>query len=240
MNMWDGKFNNRYYLDLQQKYYINFSLDESIGDQINIVWLDSKSLSGSYSFSEFSYGVIKQFRLSYSDFLLFGVSPDTEWVSFYLELDSSGEQISRFYRFDFDRRCKINDIHIYFMDKLGSILSIPFQLRENQSLTVEREVSKISRGFEDRVNLDLNQGGDTINHISSKRVYTLNTNWMNDRQMELFEIMMESPYTWLSIDGETQSCIIEDTSLEIEKYKNKSLFRKNIKVRLSNQDPLNI
>ena len=134
----------------------------------------------------------------------------------------------------------LNDISIYFMDKLGSILSIPFQLRENQSLTIEREVSKISRGFENRMNLDLNQGGDTINHISSKKVYTLNTNWMNDRQMELFEIMMESPYTWLYIDGKTQSCIIEDTSLEIEKYKNKSLFKKTIKVRLSNQDPLNI
>ena len=240
MDIWDGKFNNRYYLDLQQKYYINFSLDESIDDKINIVWIDSKSISGSYSFPEFSDGVIKQFRLSYSDFLSYGVSPDTEWVSFYLELDSSSEQISRFYRFDFDRRCKINNINIYFMDKLGSILSIPFQLRENQSISIERESSKISKSYNNRSTLDLLTGGDVINHISSKKTYTLNTNWMNDSQMRLFEIMMESPYTWLSIDGETQSCIIEDTSLEIEKYKNKSLFRKNIKVRLSNQDPLNI
>ena len=240
MDIWDGKFNNRYYLDLQQKYYINFSLDESIDSQINIVWIDSKSISGSYLLPEFSDGVIKQFRLSYYDFLTFGVSPNAEWVSFYLESDSSSEQISRFYRFDFDRRCKINDIHIYFMDKLGSVLSIPFQLRENQSLTIEREVSKISKDYNNRSNIDLKSGGDIINHISSKKSYTLNTNWMNDSQMRLFEIMMESPYTWLSIDGETQSCIIEDTSLEIEKYKNKSLFKKNIKVRLSNQDPLNI
>ena len=240
MDIWDGKFNNRYYLDLQQKHYINFSLDESIDSQINIVWTDSKSISGSYSFPEFSDGVIKQFRLSYYDFLLFGVSPNAEWVSFYLESDSSSEQISRFYRFDFDRRCKINDIHIYFMDKLGSVLSIPFQLRENQSLTIEREVNKISKDYNNRSNIDLKSGGDIINHISSKKSYTLNTNWMNDSQMRLFEIMMESPYTWLYIDGKTQSCIIEDTSLEIEKYKNKSLFKKNIKVRLSNQDPLNI
>ena len=83
-------------------------------------------------------------------------------------------------------------------------------------------------------------GGDIINHISSKKTYTLNTNWMNDSQMRLFEIMMESPYTWISFENDIQACIIEDTSLEIEKYKNKSLFKKNIKVRLSNQDPLNI
>lgn len=234
----------RYYIDLDQKYFLNYATLSSTTTHILIMY-DMFGNEALYVINN-GGGSVRQFTISYDFFINNGmspdseISPDSEWVKFYIVDYYTYRRLSGDYAFYFDRRCKINNIHIYFMDKLGSILSIPFQLRENQSISIERESSKVYSDYSSRTSLDLTQGGDTINHITSKKTYSLNTNWMNDRQMELFEIMMESPYTWLSIDGDTQSCIIEDTSLEIEKYKNKSLFKKNIKVRLSNQDPLNI
>lgn len=230
---------NRYYFDTNQEYYINYATLE-----LKEFWLYVEDSFGNQSYNhlyEFLNGEVRQFKISY-DILIndYEINPNSEWVKFLL-MDEDYKYNSDTYTIFFDRRCSINDVYIYFTDKLGSILSIPFQLRVNESITVDRSVSKVSKDFSNRLSLDLLSGGDTINHISSKKIYELNTNWMNDSQMELFEIMMESPNTWISINGEElQSCIIEDTSLEINKYKNKSLFRKSVKVRLSNQNPLNI
>lgn len=235
----NSEYHLRNYMDLDQSYFINYAT--SLDININVKWINNNSVSSSFSIDDIVLnGVIRQFRLSYNDLVNYGVPENSEWVRFYLEEDESGDQLTESTTIYFDRRCKINNIHIYFMDKLGSILSIPFQLRDNQSISIERDVNKIYNNYQYRESIDLTQGGDTINYISSKKVYGLNTNWMNDKQMKLFEIMMESPYTWISMDGVNQSCIIEDTSLEVEKYKNKSLFRKSVKIRLSNQDPLNI
>lgn len=228
----------RYYIDLDQKYFLNYVSLSSKTTHILIMY-DMFGNEAEYAIN-LGGGSVRQFTISYDIFINNGMSPDSEWVKFCILDYYTFIRLSGDYTFYFDRRCKINNIHIYFMDKLGSILSIPFQLKENQSISIQRESSKIYSDYSSRTSLDLTQGGETINYISSKKTYSLNTNWMNDRQMELFKIMMESPYTWLDFDGDVQSCIIEDTSLEIEKYKNKSLFKKSIKVKLSNQDPLNI
>ena len=231
------KIHERYMLVDGQSYYINYMTDDTLNNtQCSLIINDP--IIGSIPLSGITpLGNIRQFKIDHSVISSVGIT-DWEYVDFYLVIKQT--QKTKTYRLYNDKRCKINDISIYFMDKLGSILSIPFQLRENQSISIERESSKISKSYNNRSTLDLLTGGDIVNHISSKKTYTLNTNWMNDRQMELFEIMMESPYTWISFGNDIQACIIEDTSLEIEKYKNKSLFKKNIKVRLSNQDPLNI
>lgn len=234
------KIHERYMLVDGQSYYINYMIDGTLNNtECSLVINEPiNSIIGSIRLSGITpLGNIRQFKIDHSVISSVGIT-EWEYVDFYLIMGKT--QKTKTYRLYNDKRCKINDISIYFMDKLGSILSIPFQLRENQSITIERESSKISKSYNNRSTLDLLTGGDVVNHISSKKTYTLNTNWMNDRQMELFEIMMESPYTWISFGNDIQACIIEDTSLEIEKYKNKSLFKKNIKLRLSNQDPLNI
>jgi hypothetical protein len=126
-----------------------------------------------------------------------------EWFELYLS-DKDDKHYTRPYRIYIDRRCSINDTEIYFMDKLGSILSIPFQLKSKSSINVDRETYKQQKYYNGRTSLDLKTGGDTISNISSKKVYELNSNWMNDPQVDLFEVMMESPYTYIKLDKITR------------------------------------
>lgn len=225
---------------VDQQYYLNYIPANNkdayhlyVQDNLGNDSLDIMEAGGE------DFGYIRQFRLSFEDLLAKGLSPNMEYFTISIMTESTSQYTNN-YRFYIDRRCAIENNYIYFMDKLGSILSLPFTLRENESIDVERETFNQQTYYDNRTNLNLSEGGDTIHHMSSKKTYTLNTNWMNDEQMELFEIMMESPYTWFLKDGVYFNCIIEDKSTELEKRKNKKLFKKTIKVYLSNQDPLNI
>lgn len=231
----------RYFITKEQDYYINYMVDDSLSaTQFYLYVSDNLGNDHLQVINPFTgYGNIRQFKINYDSLISWGLSPSMTYADFKLS-NNSEVFYSKNYRLYIDNRCLINETEIYFMDKLGSILSIPFQLKQSESIDVERETFNQQKYYDNRTGLDLTNGGDTIHHMSSKKTYTLNTNWMNDRQMELFEIMMESPYTWIKLDNILYNCIIEDKSTEIEKYKNKALFRKNIKVYLSLQDPLNI
>lgn len=229
----------RYYMTLNQQYFINVLAPNS--DKLYVLFEDN---FGNQSVQLINDGIsilnkVRQFRVSYRDVINYGLADDLSWVKFQI-LNTDLNLISEKYVIWFDRRCMINETEVFFMDKLGSILSIPFQLKDAESIEVERDTFNQSIIYTDRQSLDLTNGGDTIHHIKSSKTYTFNTNWMNDRQMELFEIMMESPYTWIYMNGDYHNCIIEDKSTDIEKYKNKSLFRKTVKLKLSQQAPLNI
>lgn len=184
------------------------------------------------------FGHIRQFRFSFEDLVAEGLSPNMTKTYFHIS-DEENSSYTKTYKVTWDRRCAIENNYVYFMDKLGSILSIPFTLRSKESIDVERDTFNRQKYYNNRGGLDLKEGGDTINHISSKKVYELATDWMNDEQMELFEIMMESPHTWFELDGVMYSCILEDKGLEIEKQRNKRLIKKTIKLYISNINLMN-
>jgi hypothetical protein len=233
--------NEKYLFNKTQDYYFNYMVDTSLSatsfylSVVDNLGNDYISVINSGS----GYGRVRQFKLTYDDLITNGLSSNAEWVEFELAT-SGGTSYTTTYRLYIDNRCEINNTSILFMDKLGSVLSIPFQLKQNESIEVERETFNQQKYYDNRIALDLTNGGDTIYSMSSKKTYVLNTNWMNDRQMELFKIMMESPYIYIKLNNILYNCIIEDKSTEIEKYKNKVLFKKNVKVYISNQNPLNI
>ena len=227
-----------YLMRLDQVYYFNYLCKDTKTDYY-LYAKDNFNNSANISlYFGFQYGHIRQFRFSYEDLVSEGLSPNMTSVDFYIA-NEGDDAYTNTYKVTWDRRCAIENNYVYFMDKLGSILSIPFTLRSKESIDVERDTFNRQKYYNNRGGLDLKEGGDTINHISSKKVYELATDWMNDEQMELFEIMMESPSTWFELDGVMYSCILEDKGLEIEKQRNKRLIKKTIKLYISNINLMN-
>lgn len=224
---------DNYMMRLDQVYYFNYLVRDTKTDYYLYVKDNFNNYANILLQYDGSYGYVRQFRFSFEDLVSEGLSSNMTSVDFFISNDSD-DPYTHTYNIKWDRRCAIENNYVYFMDKLGSILSIPFTLRSKESIDVERDTFNKQKYYNNRSSLDLKEGGDEITHISSKKVYELSTDWMNDEQMELFEIMMESPSTWFKLDGVMYSCILEDKSLEIEKQRNKRLMRKTIKLYISN------
>lgn len=167
------------------------------------------------------------------------VKPTTKYYDFYFY---QGSIKSRTYRFYIDDRCKINDYEIAFVDRLGTVGSFAFQLREKLTGTVKKET------YNQRINgkvvsnkwtYDSFDKGMKVINPSIEEVYELNTNWMNEDMAAYFTELVSSPQTWLKIGTAYYSCIVEDTGFEKERQKNRNLIRKTIRVKLSVQDRIN-
>lgn len=169
------------------------------------------------------------------------VKDDTKYYDVFFS-DTFGIEQSLTYRFYIDRRCKIQEYEIAFLDRLGSIGSFAFQLRDylkgkvtkdvyNQN--IEGSVASSQWGYETYA-----QGQRVINP-RIEETYELNTNWMNEDMAQYFSELVSSPQTWIKIDDVYYSCIVEDNGYEIERQRNKNLIRKSIKVHLSVQDRIN-
>lgn len=167
------------------------------------------------------------------------VKSTTNYYDFYF-FDAS--QKSEVFRIYIDRRCKINDYEICFLDRMGSIGSFAFQLRDKLTGTVTKEVyNQDITGYVTGSQwkyLTTEQGMRVINP-SIEEVYTLNTNWMDESAAAYFTELVSSPYTWIKIDDVYYSCVVKDSGYEKERGKNQNLIRKTIQVRLSVQDRVN-
>jgi hypothetical protein len=146
------------------------------------------------------------------------------------------------YRFYIDRRCKINDYEIAFLDRMGSIGSFAFQLRDKLTGTVKKEVynqnidgSVVSSEW----TYDLTAQGKRVVYPTIEETYELQTNWMNEDMASYFTELVSSPQTWMKIDDTYYSCVVTDTGYEKERQRNRNLIRKSIKVQLSVQDRVN-
>lgn len=168
------------------------------------------------------------------------ITPNTEWYEFYL---SDGFQaVSKTYRVYIDRRCKIEDYEILFLDKMGSYVSYAFQLRSKETFTIER--GQYNKALGDIKSNGWSYGstdaGSTIYSINSMTELELNTNWMNDEMSVYFRQLLESAHTLLKVDGVYHPVIVQDNGGETIRQKNKQLIRKSIKVRFSNNEIGNI
>jgi len=156
--------------------------------------------------------------------------------------NSGGTQISEQYRITIDRRCKINDYEICFLDRLGAIGSFAFQLRDKLTGTLNKEV--YNQNIAGSVSANEWTYGTTAQgrrniYPSIEETIELHTNWMTEDEASYFTELVTSPQTWIKIDGVYYSCIVEDRGYEKERQRNRNLIRKTIKVKRSVQDRIN-
>jgi hypothetical protein len=163
------------------------------------------------------------------------IKPDTEWYEFYFSESTVSETI----RIYIDNRCPINTTQVMFLDRLGSWGSFSFQLRNfeeysNKKDTFNREL--------DYTNLNGIFDGLTTYNSTIERTYRLNTDWMTEEMSRYFEELISSPIVLFRLDENDgwAPCQVLTNSGEINKRKNKRLFKKEITIKSSFVEKINI
>lgn len=169
------------------------------------------------------------------------IKPTTTYYSF-VYTDASYNDSSLIYRVDIDRRCVIEQFEIAFLDRLGSFGSFAFQLRAYEQgnvnkTTYKQDVQGFTSGAMWTYGTD-EKGTRVINPTVTKTIQ-LNTNWLTIEMNNYFQELMTSPETYIKIGGRYFACVINETSFEVARQKNKNLIMRSVSVTLSNQDSIN-
>lgn len=174
------------------------------------------------------------------------IKPTTEYYDVYVMFGAT--QVSEKIRFYIDRRCKIQDFEIAFMDRMGSMVSFAFQLRGDVTNTNDKSTYKRMPGY---LGTDASTNhaytylkvarGETVYNVNFNQTQSLNTNWMNDESSLYFQELITSPFTYLKIAANTYVPIVITTSSMVEKRQvDKRLIRYTIDVRFGNNQVINI
>jgi hypothetical protein len=170
------------------------------------------------------------------------IKDDTTYYEFYF-IDASAPTDSETYTFTIDQRCAINDFHLTFLDRMGSWGSFAFQLRytENGSV-VKQSFNKDVQGYVagGQWTYDNTEAGLTTYSSTVEKTYTLNTNWMSEEMAVYFQELISSPSVYFLNGREYLACQVMDSTFEVEKKRNKNLFKKTVTIKLANQDKVNI
>lgn len=173
------------------------------------------------------------------------IKDDTTYYDVYF-VDTELPTDSATYRFTIDQRCAINDFHLSFLDRMGSWGSFAFQLRytENGSV-VKQSFNKDVQGYVKGEDInqwlyDNTEAGLTTYSITVEKTYTLNTNWMTEEMAIYFQELISSPSVYFFNGSEYLACQVMDSTFEVEKKRNKNLFKKTVTIKLANQDKVNI
>jgi len=170
------------------------------------------------------------------------IKSDTTYYDFWLQ-SAASSQLTKKRRVYLDKRCKISDYEILFMDRMGSFLSYAFQLRSKETGNVQRESYNQFLGdiSTNGWSYDTTDAGGTIYSVNFDKDLELNTNWMNDDMSIFFEQILTSPVTLLKdTDGKYYSVIVQDNGFETQRQNNKILIKKSIKVKFANKEISNI
>lgn len=169
------------------------------------------------------------------------VDDSVEWYEFWYA-NSAGTRHSQKYRVYLDRRCKINDYEIVFLDRRGSLGSFAFQLRDRFTGNVTRETfNQDITGYvsSQKWTYQPYEQGQRVINPRIDETYDLNTNWMTEDMAAYFTQLVSSPRCWIKIGGIYYACIVQDTGFEKERSRNRNLIRKTLKVKLTTQDVIN-
>lgn len=253
---------DRFYMTPSQSIWLNMAVDEPNNEWI-IDWsAGSEDGAWTYESGQFTItnnsgnnGNVKQFKICPDE--LIGTSSYYEQIDkiTFRVFDDQVEPVTRYYGIYLDKRCKIEQYELYFMDRMGSILSFACQLRAKQTGTITRESGKQQVYYNETDTsysnvYDTWDRGSNINYVTVSEDLELNTNWMNNEMSLLFDELLTSPYVWLKIVTPATneqpekinftSVIVNENSFEVQKQKNKRLIRKTITVKMANENIINI
>lgn len=194
------------------------------------------------------------------------IKGDTEYYDVYYADGVFFTRKSVKYRIIIDRRILISENHIVFLDRMGSLSSFAFQLKNYERGNITRD--SYNRDVAGYVNSNewtyktYEQGFVNYNTQVTKD-FDLNTNWMTENEGIYFQELLTSPQTWVKnvtyritedllnrydetgciirIPESTEyiSCNVTTNNFEVFKQRNKNLIKQSISIRLSNNDIIN-
>ncbi len=168
------------------------------------------------------------------------IKPETKYYDVYIG-DSLGNQMTQMYRVEIDRRCAINSTELLFTDRMGSALSFAFQARQTEKFSIKRSgfnkaLGGLSGGKWTYANTE---GGRTTAGVTTDKEYILRSYWITDEQSVLFEQLLTSPFVLMKLDGTYYRVEIQDSEGTVERAENKPLIKKQITVKMANQNNIN-
>lgn len=128
--------------------------------------------------------------------------------------------------FKIDRRCKVNDIQITFLDKMGSMGSFAFQLKRYNDISVKKDSYETYTDVTNTYDI-----GKKFMNSQVERTLRLNTNWMSEEDNKYFEELLSSELSYIQLDGVWYNVEILTNSTQTEYSRNNKLIRKTIEVR---------
>lgn len=172
------------------------------------------------------------------------IKSNTEWYEIYpTNYQVGDEKYGQSFRFYIDRRCSINDYYIGFIDRLGAFNTFAFTLKSYERGTIQRQTyNKNIYGYVSSGDwlYSTTDVGEQITGVQVSKTYELSTNWITESMAIYFEELLTSPRTFFIENDILTPCIIQDSSFEVEKQRNKNLFRKTITIRLANENIVNV
>lgn len=165
------------------------------------------------------------------------IKASTTWYKFWVT-DSGGLTMTKQYTINLLDDCKIEDYEIVFLDRKGSFGSFAFPLRAKKQNKTEtdkynNQIGDVSGGKYAYNTYDI---WNTTTNVDYSSVLELNTNWFkSDAQLEYYDQLVSSPYTWIKINGLYYQCVVEDKSNDVNPRQNKKLQMKTLKVKLVNE-----
>jgi hypothetical protein len=161
---------------------------------------------------------------------------DGDWYSFRIENNSPAVN-SQMYFVNFDKRCKINDTQILFMDRMGAWSSFAFQMQ--QDVNVETTTKAFNQQAP-ATNFQTYSNGSRVYHSEVKKSLNLITNHMTDEMNLYFEEFLSSPYHYIKFKGVWYACTINTGQFKIKNNRRDRLNYQTVTASFSLNNPINI
>jgi hypothetical protein len=179
------------------------------------------------------------------------IKPTTEYYEYYYE--HNGSQATQAYRVNIDRRVRMEEYSLIFLDRFGSWGSFAFTGRAYQRGNVQREQYNMDvQGYiqSSEWTYDKTDRGYTNTYVTVENTIDINTDWMTEEMATYFTELISSPYTYFKISNYDESCDIPESTeyvscnvvtsnYEYYKQRNKNLIKQSIIIKLANNDMVN-
>ena len=140
-----------------------------------------------------------------------------------------------------DKCSKYENIKLFFLDRLGSYIPLNFDKVSKTNVTNERSNYKQNYGNYDSVadswGYTSHARGTTTYDISSKKSITCTSDWLTDEQVQLVQILLNSPEVYyIDEAGIYRAITITTNSYEEKKRVSDKLLNYTITFEYSNND----
>jgi hypothetical protein len=160
-----------------------------------------------------------------------------------------------------DHECSINEIQLLFQDRSGSWSSFAFPLRVEEGGTMEKKSYRQTiGGLQSGNNLQpfngpgynysLSSNERPVYHSKVEKTYKLSTDWITDEMSLYFEELLTSPNVYINFGNYAEdnfptpntwlACEIVDTNFITPRAKNKKLIRREVTIKLSSNNIINV
>jgi len=179
--------------------------------------------------------------------LLLGTGPllksDTKWYRILL-INNTPTSISQMYQFNMLPQCSnYETLVLMFKDRLGSMGSFTFRMRNEHTLSWERKSNTKSFGSQSGTNpwtYASTEAGKTIYSINQTSTYTVRTEWLTPEDSAYFLEMVGQPEVYMIKHGVTVPVVISTGSLKEGQRPQDKNIKYEISFMIANNDIINI